>query len=113
MSEPFLIEVKPAGVRFKASRGETVMEAANRAGIYWPTICGAEARCLACMFPVDSSAELAPADADERDALAAAGRQVENFRLACRARVAGDLELFQRRVREAVPGDRLPAIQDI
>ncbi len=108
LSAALSVEIQPSGVAFDAAPGELLMEAANRAGLYWPTLCGGEARCLACIFVPADPASLAPAEDVEREALAKAGRTPERFRLACQARLQGDLVATHRGVRAARPGDRLP-----
>lgn len=108
MSEgQFTVTVEPAGLQFPASDGQSPMEAANLAGLFWPTICGGEGICLACMVPAPG-AGLATASEAEMQALAKANRPAEKFRLACHAQVCGDVTLVQKRVRPAQPGDRLP-----
>ena len=108
MSSCFTISVTPGGPSFSAEAGEVVMAAANRAGLYWPTICGAEALCAACRFRTADEAGLDPPDTEEAAALARAGRSAPGDRLACRAVVKGDVVAEVRRVRPARAGDRLP-----
>lgn len=108
MSAALSVTILPGGQVFAAAEDELVMAAANRAGFYWPTLCGGEARCLTCTFVPEDPASLAPAEEIERQALSTAGRPPERFRLACQARLRGDLVTTHRGVRAARAGDRLP-----
>src|SRR4051812_34429933 len=47
-----VVHVAPARVTFSASEGETVMAAAQRAGLYWPTVCRGVAQCGVCHVEV-------------------------------------------------------------
>ena len=81
--------VDPSGAEVRAEPGETVMAAAARAGLRWPTICGGLAECGVCALEVvDAPSPLAPPVGDEADRLAVlpeTRRYPERtHRLACR-----------------------------
>jgi 2Fe-2S ferredoxin len=97
------IEVRPSGIELDASQDEPVMMAAQRAGYSWPTVCHGQGECHACFVTVLAGAEnLSPVQAFEAEgvaqvaASAVAGQAV---RLACQARVRGDVVVFKRGVR--------------
>ncbi|MET0660006.1 MAG: 2Fe-2S iron-sulfur cluster-binding protein [Steroidobacteraceae bacterium] len=103
------VRVTPGKCAFEADSGEVVMRAANRAGTFWPTICGGEGLCGACQFAVTpDTAGLDAATPAESEGLGKLGRTPATHRLACQARVAADVTLRHPRVRAARPGDRLP-----
>lgn len=81
------------------------MAAAHDHGIYWPTTCGGEGICTTCACTVEEGIEnLEPMGRGERKTLAeergpevlASGR----IRLACQARVHGDVSVAKRGVRQ-------------
>jgi 2Fe-2S ferredoxin len=105
------ITVKPSGLAFRGRPGQILMEAANAAGLYWPTICGGEGRCLVCMLATDPNGgdALTPAGDLEAETLRRVGRSPSRFRLACAARLTGrDVIVTHRNVRNARAGDRMP-----
>ena len=100
------VHVEPAGVDLVVDDDETVMHAAERQGYRWPTVCHGQAVCTTCFVEILSGSEhLVAAAPLERHALdnspvieLAAGREV---RLACQARVTGDVVVRKRGVRPA------------
>ena len=104
----FAVTVEPRATRFPADPGETVMAAARRAGLWWPTICGGVGACTACACEVmDDGSGLADPSKDERDAVGRAARGgVRNgrpLRLACQAAVVGDVRVLKRGVKPLTP----------
>jgi adenylate cyclase len=95
-----VVTVIPSYVRLSVNDGETLYLAARRQGISWPTRCLGKASCRQCFFEVAEaqSDALASASRIEQDALrrldvgALEGMAV---RLACQARVHGDLQVFR------------------
>ncbi|HWO73712.1 MAG TPA: 2Fe-2S iron-sulfur cluster-binding protein [Dehalococcoidia bacterium] len=91
------ILVMPAGIVLEARLGETIMEAAQRLGYYWPTTCGGQGVCTTCLCEVEAGGGLLAAmGRSERKTLAAErgeailGRPV---RLACQATVLAEGEV--------------------
>jgi 2Fe-2S ferredoxin len=102
------VAVNPGGYQFPAADGESVMEAAERAGLTWPTLCGGVGMCTMCWFrpSAATAASLSPMGPQELEALNTCrwdgGRRPEgNVRLGCQARVHGDIELQKRGVNRA------------
>jgi len=99
------VTVRPLDIEFDAPEGETIMSAAQAAGYYWPTTCGGEGRCTTCLCVVVAGMErLSPRGRSESKVLAEErGPAVlqQPLRLACQARVYGDVEVEK-------PGVRLP-----
>ncbi|ORA08140.1 hypothetical protein BST14_24945 [Mycobacterium arosiense ATCC BAA-1401 = DSM 45069] len=98
------MRVEPSGIELDAKEGETVMAAALRLGYRWPTLCGGEAACAVCrMEVVSGEVQLGPKDDDEQETLdGATGRpRGEQVRLACQARVYGDVVVTKKGVKPA------------
>lgn len=97
--------MEPAGFEFEATDGETVMAAARAIGYYWPTTCGGEARCTTCASEVIAGGDnLSPMGRAETRAFEEnRGRVPAGLRLACQARVLGDVTVRKPGVR--APGD--------
>jgi 2Fe-2S ferredoxin len=94
----------PLGVDLDVEAGESLMEAAQRLGYYWPTRCHGRALCTACQVKIASGAENFSAIAEEeRDALglglAHDGSEGDRLRLACQARPLGDAVVIKDGVR--------------
>ena len=99
------VTVKPAGHEFDVPVGETMMHAAERHGLSWPTVCGGLGNCRACVLEVRSGAEaLVAMDEAERRGLEQSFRSTQRrgflLRLACQAKAAGgEITVFKPGVR--------------
>ena len=98
------VVVLPNGISFEAANGQTIMDAAHEAGLFWPTTCGGQGICTTCACVVEAGAEnldtmgraeLKTLTADLSETTVRARR----LRLACQARVAGDVAVTKRGVR--------------
>ncbi len=91
------VTVQPAGYDIEVAAGETIMAGANARGYYWPTTCGGRGECTTCACVVLAGAEnLSSMSRFESYSLAEGrGRAVLTTptRLACQARVLGDVEI--------------------
>ncbi len=97
------IRIEPLGVELDAPRGETVMDAASANGYFWPVGCAKNGECTNCAMEVLSGVgRLSVMGRYERlNLLRQRGRiVVENprLRLACQARVEGDVVVYKRGV---------------
>ena len=98
------VRVEPGGIEFEAADGQTVMDAAHDAGLYWPTTCGGQGICTSCACTIDDGAEnLDPMSRSElrtlSEEMGEATVQARALRLACQARVLGDVVITKRGVR--------------
>ncbi len=98
------ITVLPQGLTLEARPGQTIMEAAHAAGYYWPTTCGGQGICTSCVCVVEEGEDgLDPMGPSERRTLYAefgeAQVRARRLRLACQARVRGDVTVQKRGVR--------------
>ncbi len=99
------ITILPLGREIDAQAGQTIMAAALDSGLYWPTTCGGQAICTTCMCRIEAGAEnlddigrteLKTMTEERSEALV----RENNLRLACQARVSGDVTVNKRGVRE-------------
>lgn len=97
------VHLLPLDVTIEAPDGATIMDAARSAGYYWPATCGGEARCTTCLCEVQEGVErLSPMGKNERRAIVAErgdGALARPLRLACQARVSGDVRIYKEGVR--------------
>lgn len=91
------VQVSPLGVVISVREGETIMAAALALGYYWPTTCQMLATCGTCAVTILEGAEnLSPMERAERACLLnqrGPGALSQPVRLACQARVLGDVEV--------------------
>ncbi|MFZ4122723.1 MAG: 2Fe-2S iron-sulfur cluster-binding protein [Caulobacterales bacterium] len=101
--------IEPSGLRLEVAPGETVLEAARRAGLTWRSVCGGHADCRTCYFTTREPPEaFSPAEEIEQIALATLSAVVARqgqARLACQARPLRDVVVTKTGVR----GDHPPA----
>jgi 2Fe-2S ferredoxin len=100
------VRVEPMGIDVEVRPGESLMRAAERLGLRWPTICHGHAECTVCCIVVDDAPDaFAPPTAPEIDGLKLfAGRTFyagKEVRLACQARPVADTVVVKRGVRWA------------
>ena len=98
-----VIRVEPSGLELEVDEPVTIMRAAESAGYRWPTVCGGIGDCVTCYVRVlAGSANLSTPARLEVEGLArlALGDDTDQVvRLACQARVEGDVTVFKRGVR--------------
>lgn len=107
----FRVTVLPGDIEIEARQGESLMEAANRQGWYWPTVCGGSATCTRCymVVPEESQDAFTPMSSAEETALRTVRwlvRERPGERLACEARVLADAAVRKRFVRPMQEADR-------
>jgi 2Fe-2S ferredoxin len=97
------VKVEPAGVHLEVKAGETVFQAAVRRGVRWPNVCGGNGLCRTCWFEiVEGEENLAPVEEREAAALrllAPTLGPARPVRLACQARICGDVTVRKPGVR--------------
>ncbi len=97
-----IVTVQPAGFRIDVPAGETIMAGALARGYHWPTTCGGKGECTTCAcLVVAGELNLEPIGRYESRSLAEGkGRAVLKtaVRLACQARVLGDVEVRRQGV---------------
>ena len=99
------VRVEPLDIEFEAPLNETVMDAANAAGYFWPVGCNRNGECTNCAMEVVSG--VGPAEQDgpvrtlEPASASAVSASIEDprLRLACQARVEGDVVVYKLGVR--------------
>lgn len=88
MTERATVRFEPTGRTITVTVGSTILSAARLAGVAIEAPCGGLGRCGSCR--VSASGELTPSSAEEQELLGGAGAAA-GIRLACRARVTGDV----------------------
>lgn len=95
-----IARVEPLGIALEMNAGETVMQAAERAGYYWPTVCGGVAECGACLCEVRDGGERADVPTErELRVLKEIGAEGGQSRLACCLEAKGSITVFKEGVR--------------
>ncbi|WP_322817852.1 2Fe-2S iron-sulfur cluster binding domain-containing protein [Tepidiforma sp.] len=92
----YRVRVEPGGYEFPARPNDTVLDAANAAGLYWPVGCNRNGECTNCAMHILSGlGRLSTIGRFERANLIRqrGPRSIEDprLRLACQARVLGDI----------------------
>ncbi len=98
------VRVDPGPFEFEIAEGQTIMDGAHAAGLYWPTTCGGQGICTSCACTIDDGGEnLDEIGRSELKTLSEEmGRgavEARRLRLACQARVYGDVTITKRGVR--------------
>lgn len=98
------IRIEPSGLEVVAGKGESVMAAARRHGLEWPTVCGGNGTCRTCyLVVVDGGDHFLPAGPAEAEAIGeitrSFGQSGEPIRLACQANISGDVVVSKYGVR--------------
>ena len=97
------ITIQPADIVIEGKPQDTVMAAAHAQGYYWPSTCGGEGRCSTCAFIVVSGGEnLSEMGRSERKTIESElgpSALPRGTRLACQARVLGDVVVLKPGVR--------------
>ncbi|MCV7150204.1 (2Fe-2S)-binding protein [Mycolicibacterium pyrenivorans] len=100
------MRVEPAGIDIDVHPGETLMQAAWRAGYYWPTLCLARGTCTACRCEILDGLHLLSERTDAEVALLGSlDRRVRRanprrIRLACQAKASGHITVRKPGVRK-------------
>ncbi|GFZ89637.1 hypothetical protein GCM10008018_39790 [Paenibacillus marchantiophytorum] len=90
----------PDNKKITVRPGTTLLDAGRKARVNIRTRCGAKAACLMCKVQVTDASGLAPMNVNER--LKLGSQADEGYRLACQARVIGQVQV-------TVPEDPLKA----
>ncbi len=101
------VRVRPLDIDVDVEDGESLMDAAERQGYRWPTLCGGVGMCTMCWVRVETGAEhVSPMRQLERDALEMyrwdeGARPEGDVRLGCQVFVTGPVTVFKRGVNVA------------
>ena len=97
------VTIQPLGITIDAKPQDTVMAAAKAHGYYWPSTCGGEGRCSTCALVVvsegDNLSEMGRSERKTIEAELGPSALARGTRLACQARVLGDVEVLKPGVR--------------
>lgn len=81
----------PDNKKVQVRPGTTILDAGRKARVHIRTRCGAKAACLMCKVIVANPSGLGPLGANERMKLG--GLDERGYRLACQAKVFGDVSV--------------------
>jgi 2Fe-2S ferredoxin len=102
------VRVEPSGIEFEALADESIMAAAVRHGLSWPTLCQGMATCSVCVIEIREGPDAFCAmSRTERGTLESSFPTLERrgfpLRLACQARIVGPdgVVVFKRGVRRS------------
>lgn len=100
------IRVEPLGIEIEATAGETVLDAVDAHGYYWPVGCARNGECTNCAMEVLSGVgRISRMGRYERLNLVRqrGPRSIADprLRLACQARIEGDIIVYKRGVQLA------------
>jgi ferredoxin, 2Fe-2S len=101
------MRVDPGGIEIEVRPGETLMQAAWRAGYHWPTLCFGVGTCTACQCEVTDGLHLiSPRTDAEVQLLEDLNRRVRRanprrIRLACQVTTTGDVTVRKPGVKVA------------
>jgi adenylate cyclase len=102
-----VIRVLPGDLTVEVADGETLMGAAERAGLRWPTICGGDGTCQTCFIEARQGDIAAPPPGPvEIEGLRVLAERMEfapgTVRLACQFRPSADATVHKRGVRHSI-----------
>ena len=97
------VRINPGGTEIEVHPGESLLEAAERQGYSWPTICGGVGMCTMCWVRVESGdenlSEMRPFERDALEMNRGSGSSVQpGTRLGCQVHAHGDAVVFKRGV---------------
>ncbi|MBI1886528.1 MAG: (2Fe-2S)-binding protein [Chloroflexi bacterium] len=100
------IVIQPLDLTIEAKAAQTIMDAAHESGLYWPTTCGGQGTCTSCACTIEEGEKnLEPMGRTEHNTLTSelseATVRSRRLRLACQARVRGDVVVQKPGVRPA------------
>jgi 2Fe-2S ferredoxin len=98
------VRVLPLGSTFTVAPNESVLAAARRSGLRWPSVCNGQGSCTVCYMQIEEGMAHAGLEGpSERERLYFAGRRDPSFRLACQTQPKGSLIVFKRGVKPEAP----------
>ncbi|BBY82444.1 (2Fe-2S)-binding protein [Mycolicibacterium pulveris] len=102
-TENHCVRVDPVGAVLTIAEGETIMDAAVRSGYRWPTMCHGDGTCSICWVEVTTGEEHlshpGSREIETVEMLLARRGSAGRIRLACQARVSGDVTVRKNGVR--------------
>ncbi len=102
----FSVTFQPSGRRGSAAAGQDLLSVARGLGVEIESICGGKGTCKKCRVHLESAPETLSAPTSVEEQALGAAALAAGMRLACQARVAGDVRVFipeqSRRSRQVV-----------
>jgi ferredoxin, 2Fe-2S len=94
------VRVMPLDIEIDVLTNETLMAAARRMALRWPSVCNGQGNCTACYVKIEDGIDNAsPVHQQERERLDFAGRRDPSFRLACQLKVSGPMRVSKKGIK--------------
>lgn len=87
------VRFQPSGRSIRVPEGTTLLEATRNVGLPMASACGADGVCGRCGVEVIDGGDLLSSENEGETDVKRRNRVPENERLACRARISGDVEI--------------------
>ena len=88
------VRLMPLDIDIEVLEGETLLGAARRMALRWPSVCNGQGNCTTCYVKIEEGGGNAGAmHQQERERLHFAGRRDASFRLACQLKVSGPMRI--------------------
>jgi 2Fe-2S ferredoxin len=98
------VRLMPLDIDIEVLEGETLMAAARRMTLRWPSVCNGQGNCTVCYVKIEEGIDNAgAAHQQERERLNFAGRRDPSFRLACQLKVSGPMRVRKNGVKLSGP----------
>ncbi len=91
-SNTAIVNFEPLGNRVECAVGDTILDAARRAGVALTALCGGEGTCGRCKVRIQSG-KCTPLTKSEREILGQKSIDAE-YRLACKTKIGGNLTVY-------------------
>ena len=97
------VRLMPLDIDIEVLEGETLMAAARRIALHWPSVCDGQGNCTACYVKIEEGmGNAGAAHPQELERLHFAGRRDPSYRLACQLRASGPMRVSKSGVK--LPG---------
>ena len=91
---PYKVIFQPSGRRGMATNDKTLLQVSRELGVNIESPCGSAGKCGKCKVKIEAGCLNLSALTEQEKALLTAEEQVDNFRLACCAKIEGDVTAF-------------------
>ncbi|MBU3918243.1 2Fe-2S iron-sulfur cluster binding domain-containing protein, partial [bacterium] len=81
-----IVDFQPTGRKIEIETDASILDAARKAGVGLPAICGGENACGCCIVYLSSDASVSPVSTIEKDKLSSEDLD-KGYRLACQAKI--------------------------
>ena len=94
------VRLVPLDIDIEVLEGESLLAAARRVALRWPSVCNGQGNCTTCYVKIEEGGGNASAmHQQERERLYFAGRRDSSIRLACQLKVSGPMRVSKNGVK--------------